>query len=199
MEGRKRPKTGKGHGSSGSQDQLQSLEGCPCLPQGCSASQFSLGLKLSLIPFRSQVGKDWRSWTKYRPCHLDTLSLSWRVWWWGQLYTPPNPLVFSCSSRMMVGVIPSSFPTWLISWMYSWKKHETCKESLTQGEAGLHAKDESIHGCTVGKELPQRPGAAPLMIKAREKGWPCTFSFLQMVVPVLQMASVRPHPTHTLS
>lgn len=38
------------------------------------------------------------------------------------LYAPPNPLVFSCSSRMMVGEIPSSFPTWLISWMNSWKK-----------------------------------------------------------------------------
>lgn len=89
---------------------------------------------------------------------------------------------------MIVGVIPSSFPTWLISWRYSWKKqHETCKEVLTQGEAGLHSKDESIHGCVVGKEPPQKPGAAPLMIKPRGKGWPCTFSFLQLPCPQLRM------------
>ena len=33
VKGRKRPKMGEGHGWSGSQDQLQSLEGCPCLPR----------------------------------------------------------------------------------------------------------------------------------------------------------------------
>lgn len=56
----------------------------------------------------------------------------------------------------MVGVIPSSFPTWIISWTDSWKnqQHETREKGLTQGEAGLHAKDESIHGFMVGKELP---------------------------------------------
>lgn len=121
----------------------------------------------------------------------------------GQFYTPPNPLVFSCSSRMMVGVIPSSFPTWLISWTHSWKKQqETCEEGMTQEEAGLHAKDESIHGCVVGKEPPWRPVAVHLMIKRGGRGeedWPSTLSFLHLVVSVLQLSSVTSYPTHALS
>lgn len=90
---------------------------------------------------------------------------------------PPNPLVFSSSSRMMVGAIPRSFPTFLISWMCSWKKqqHKTREDSLTQGEAGARGQGLA-DGCTVGEE----PGLdasgsealALSVIKPRREGWP---------------------------
>lgn len=62
-------------------------------------------------------------------------------------HPPPNPLVFSSSSRMIVGVIPSSFPTFLISWICSWKNNTKIHEDgLTEGEAEVPGQGRCLRG-----------------------------------------------------